>query len=46
MAPAIMRRSSCCAPSPPDVCDKKGGALKDEVKKGGALENEGIRVTS
>ena len=27
-----------------NVCDKKGRALANEVKKGGALENEGIKV--
>ena len=26
------------------VCDKKGGALENEMKKGRALENEGIEV--
>ena len=47
------RRSNCSAPIPPTgsfgvrekMCViKKGGALKNPVKKGRALENEGIIV--
>ena len=48
-----MRLSNCSAPIPPhgqprgqmkNLCDKKGGVLQNKVKKGGALQNEGIIV--
>ena len=51
----FMPRSNCSAPIPPrgssvvreKMCVmKKGGALEDKVKKGGKLENEGIKRTN
>ena len=49
----IMRRSNCSAPIPPldslavrgkMSVIKRGGAMVYGVKKGGAMENEGIKV--